>query len=64
MVASSRRFNMTKDGFTFLVMGFNGAQAALFKERYIEEFNRMEAQLKAQSLALPDFLNPAEAARV
>lgn len=39
---------MTRDGFTFLAMGFNGAKAAEFKERYISEFNRMEAFIKEQ----------------
>lgn len=34
-------YNMTKDGFIFLVMGFTGKQAAKFKEAYINEFNRM-----------------------
>jgi hypothetical protein len=38
---------MTKDGFVFLVMGFTGKKAAAFKEAYIAEFNRMEAQLYA-----------------
>ena len=33
---------MTRDGFTFLAMGFTGARAAEFKERYIAEFNRIE----------------------
>jgi anti-repressor protein len=55
---------MTRDGFTFLAMGFTGARAAEFKERYIAEFNRMEAELrKSRMVALPDFTNPAEAAR-
>lgn len=39
---------MTRDGFTFLAMGFTGAKAAQFKEAYITEFNRMEAELKNQ----------------
>lgn len=39
---------VTKDGFTFLAMGFTGKKAAEFKEKYIAEFNRMEAQLKKQ----------------
>ena len=39
---------MTRDGFTFLAMGFTGAKAAQFKEAYIAEFNRMEAELKNQ----------------
>lgn len=40
---------MTKDGFVFLVMGFTGKKAARFKEAYIEEFNRMEAELHKQT---------------
>lgn len=39
---------MTRDGFTFLAMGFTGAKAAQFKEAYIAAFNRMEAELKNQ----------------
>lgn len=54
---------MTKDGFSFLVMGFTGSRAAEFKERYIAEFNRMEQELKKGHPALPDFSNPAAAAR-
>ncbi|HGJ5904495.1 MAG TPA: Rha family transcriptional regulator [Arsenophonus apicola] len=38
-------YEMTKDGFVFLVMGFTGKKAAQFKEAYIGEFNRMEAEL-------------------
>ncbi|CAK8740750.1 hypothetical protein SODG_004227 [Sodalis praecaptivus] len=40
-------FEMTKDGFVFLVMGFTGKKAAAFKEAYIAEFNRMEARLSS-----------------
>lgn len=36
---------MTRDGFTFLAMGFTGAKAAQFKEAYISEFNRLEILL-------------------
>lgn len=32
------KFNMTQDGFTFLVMGFRGKKAAEFKEAYIKQF--------------------------
>lgn len=39
-------YYMTRDGFTFLVMGFTGKVAAQFKEDYINAFNRMEAELK------------------
>lgn len=39
-------YEMTKDGFSFLVMGYTGAKAGEFKERFINEFNRREALLK------------------
>ena len=35
-------YYMTKDGFTFLVMGYRGKKAAEFKEAYISAFNKME----------------------
>jgi len=38
-------FEMTRDGFTFLVTGFTGKEAAHWKEAYIDAFNRMEAEL-------------------
>ena len=47
-------YEMTKDGFTFLVMGYTGQKAAEFKEAYINAFNKMEAELKSQKPALPD----------
>lgn len=39
-------YYMTKDGFTFLVMGYRGKKAAEFKEDYIKAFNLMESTLK------------------
>ncbi|WP_390888478.1 Rha family transcriptional regulator [Lelliottia wanjuensis] len=43
-------YEMTKNGFIFLVMGFTGKKAAAFKETYIAEFDRMEIELaKRQS---------------
>ncbi|HAD5969470.1 TPA_asm: transcriptional regulator [Salmonella enterica subsp. enterica serovar Typhimurium] len=39
-------YEMTKDGFVFLVMGFTGKKAAAFKEAYIAEFNRMEEEIR------------------
>ena len=39
-------YEMTKDGFTFLVMGYTGKKAAAFKEAYINRFNEMEAELR------------------
>lgn len=41
-------YEMTKNGFIFLVMGFTGKKAAAFKEAYIAEFDRMEAELLKQ----------------
>lgn len=39
---------ITRDGFTFLVMGFTGKTAAKYKEAYIYAFNEMEAKLRRQ----------------
>lgn len=36
----------TRDGFTLLVMGFNGAEALAWKIKYIQAFNKMEAFIK------------------
>ncbi|MGL5289279.1 MAG: Rha family transcriptional regulator, partial [Aeromonas sp.] len=47
-------WNMTKDGFMFLVMGFTGKQAAAIKEAYINAFNAMAEQLsKPQPVKKP-----------
>lgn len=40
-------YNITRDGFFFLAMGFTGPEAAQFKETYIAEFNRLETELRA-----------------
>lgn len=40
-------WNMTKNGFIFLVMGFTGKLAAQFKEHYISAFDWMAEQLIA-----------------
>jgi Rha family phage regulatory protein len=47
-----RVVRMTKDGFTFLVMGFRGAKAAEIKERYIGAFNAMANQLQQIGMSL------------
>lgn len=39
-------YNVTKDGFMFLVMGFTGKQAAAIKEAYINAFNQMAEALQ------------------
>ena len=38
---------MTKDGFSFLVMGYTGKKAARFKEAYINAFNKMELEIRS-----------------
>lgn len=58
-----RSFDMTKDGFTFLVMGFTGKKAANFKEQYIALFNAMEATLRAAPTDPHRHLNDPNALR-
>lgn len=53
----SKIYEMTKDGFVFLVMGFTGKKAAAFKEAYIAEFNRMEAQAYQSGVDADIFLS-------
>ena len=42
----SKAYRLTRDGFTFLAMGFTGARAQEFKWAYIDAFNKMEAALR------------------
>ncbi|MEN8389767.1 Rha family transcriptional regulator [Acinetobacter indicus] len=58
---SSKYYEMTKDGFMFLVMGFTGKEAARIKESYINVFNQMAQLLQQQQNTYqPDILNMAE----
>ncbi|HBN7152344.1 TPA: Rha family transcriptional regulator [Escherichia coli] len=43
-------YQITRDGFAFLAMGFTGKRAARFKEAYINAFNLMEKQLSKPSV--------------
>jgi Rha family phage regulatory protein len=45
---------MTRDGFTFLVMGFTGSTAAQFKEEYIAAFNKMEQSQRNRQPEAPE----------
>lgn len=60
-----RCFDLTRDGFSFLVMGFTGAAAAKWKVAYINAFNAMEAEIKRAEVpydpALPVKLAQVEA---
>ena len=50
-------YQITREGFTFLAMGFTGEKADTFKEAYIAAFNDMESQLaKPESIDLTRFL--------
>jgi Rha family phage regulatory protein len=44
---SRSEYRITRDGFSFLCMGFTGAKAAQWKERYISTFNEMAEKLAA-----------------
>lgn len=57
-----KAYEITRDGFTFLAMGFTGAKAAAFKEAYIEAFNAMESELlkKYKQTALPNTITPKQ----
>ena len=39
-------YEITKDGFAILVMGYNGKKAMEFKEKYINAFNQMATNMK------------------
>ena len=56
---------LTRDGFSFLVMGFTGAKADEWKLKYIEAFNAMERKLK--EISKPDSYmidDPIERAKI
>ncbi|WP_339218918.1 Rha family transcriptional regulator [Paenibacillus sp. FSL H8-0332] len=53
------KYFITHDGFTFLVMGYNGKDAAMYKESYIREFNHMRDQLALKNPA-NDYLNMSD----
>lgn len=45
-------YNLTRDGFSLLVMGFTGKKALGWKLKYIEAFNKMEEAIKNMQIAL------------
>jgi Rha family phage regulatory protein len=46
---------LTRDGFSFIAMGFTGKKAMQFKEAYINAFNQMESFIKNLMEAKLDF---------
>ena len=57
-----RSFDMDRDGFTLLAMGFTGSKALKWKLRYIEAFNALEAEVRraAQGGTQIDLNDPAQ----
>ncbi len=51
-----RNYQMTRDGFSLLVMGFTGSEALAWKLKYIDAFNRMEAALKTKPVTQAEVL--------
>lgn len=61
---STSHYEMDRDGFTLLAMGFTGERALKWKLRYIEAFNAMEAELRKRPSVDPmQVLNDAAAMR-
>lgn len=57
----SKEYLLTRDGFSFIVMGFNGKRADEWKLKYIEAFNKMESYIKDKNKLPRNF---AEALRL
>jgi len=51
-----RCYDMTRDGFSLLVMGFTGKKALEWKLKYIEAFNSMERQLTNRNISLEEVI--------
>lgn len=45
-------YDLTRDGFAFLCMGFTGKKAAEWKEKYINAFNQMEKIVKGDVMEI------------
>jgi Rha family phage regulatory protein len=55
-------YEMNRDGFTLLVMGFDGKKALEWKVKYMEAFNKMEAEILSnhtKEISVMDELNKA-----
>ena len=51
--AEAKMYYLNRDAFVFTVMGFTGKEAAVWKLRYIQEFNRMENYIRSQQEQTP-----------
>ncbi|HEZ0481766.1 Rha family transcriptional regulator [Neisseria meningitidis] len=52
-------YEITRDGFVFLCMGFTGSAAAQWKEKYIAAFNALEAEAARRRAPASDRLKAA-----
>lgn len=57
-------YELTRDGFSLLVMGFTGKKALEWKLKYIEAFNKMEQQLRSNALNLEEIISRTVTAAV
>ena len=55
-------YQITRDGFAFLAMGFTGKKAAAWKEKFLEAFNAMEAELTRRGITV--WMPPKESAPI
>lgn len=53
---------INRDGFTFLIMGFTGKDADIWKWKYIKAFNQMEKLIQEKSTAAYQLSDQAEKA--
>lgn len=56
-----RSYDMNRDGFALLAMGFTGTKALKFKLAYIAQFNAMEADLRNQATPIANVPIPDSA---
>lgn len=63
-VRKSPYFELTRDAFVLIVMGFTGKRALQWKIDYINAFNRMEATLHGTLPALPNCQKDVVASRI
>lgn len=59
---SYAEYQLTRDGFTLLAMGFTGKAALAWKIKYIEAFNKLEARAAQRAVVVATRKNVAEQA--
>lgn len=61
---ASKYYQITRDGFAILGMGFSGKKAMVFKEAYLNAFNTMAAKLGISDQGLTPMLNETQCADI